>query len=474
MKQPIRGSLLGACALSGLALQGFVSAVHAGGFALVEHGASGMGNAYAGAAAVAHDTSTIWFNPAGMSELSGRELGIGLHVIVTDTDWSDRGTSLNAAFDGAPVPGPDSSEVGTTTPIPNLFYSAPIDERWSYGLAISAPFGSSTDYDEGWKGRYGSLESRISVIDVNPAVSYRVSDTVRLGAGLSVQFASAELTSAVDSSAACFGTVGSVEPVACVQSGLADFGNPALDSRGEISGDSTAFSFNLGALFLPRPGTRIGLAYRHGAEHELEGDADFTTEDTLRGLLDGFGAADGAPGPLSSFLTDTGGDVELDLPATFMVSVAQTIGERVELLGDITWTGWSSIEEIRVEYDNPLQPDTLSLQDWEDVFRYSAGINFSLNERLTLRGGVAFDEEAIPSPARRTPRIPGNDRTWLAFGAGYDIGDNITIDVGYAHLFLPDTAIDNDAAESPGSTTIRGEYESGADILSAQFSWHFD
>ena len=466
MKQPIRRQLIGACALSGLAVQ-----AHAGGFALIEHGASGMGNAYAGAAAVAHDSSTIWFNPAGMTELGGRELAVAFHVLDSSTEWSDRGTSLNAAFGGGPVPGPDGAGAGTTSVLPNFYYTAPIDGRWSYGLGFGAPFGSSTEYDEGWKGRYGSLESGIQVLDVNPSIAYRVSDTVRLGAGISIQQLSADLTSAVDSSAACFGTVGQSDPGACLGAGLVQFGNGELDSRGEITGDSIALSFNLGALFLPRDGTRIGLAYRHGASHELEGDGDFTTDATLREVLD---EAGDRGSPFGTFLTDTGATAEVDLPATFMISVAQDVGARVQLLGDITWTGWSSFEELRVRYDNPVQPDTLSLQEWEDVFRYSAGISFALNERLVLRGGVALDEEAIPGPERRTPRIPGNDRTWVSFGAGYDFNPNLTLDVGYAHLFLDETPIDNDGAESPGSTTIRGEYDSGVDIFSAQLSWHFD
>ena len=463
MTQRTRRHLIGACALSGLALQ-----AHASGFLLVEQGASGLGNAYAGAAAAARDGSTVWTNPAGMSELPGREIAAAFHVLATDTDWNDRGTSLNAAFGGGPVPGPDDASAGTTSVLPNLYYSAPLGERWHYGLAVAAPFGSATEYDDGWKGRYASLESGIRVIDVNPALAYRVSERVRLGAGLSVQRLSAELSSAIDSSAVCFGTVGTVEPGVCAAAGLGRFGDAASDSVGEISGDSVAVTFNVGALFLPREGTRIGLAYRHGSSHELDGDGDFTADEALRAVLDASGA------PLESFLTDTGARAELDLPATFSVSLAQALGERWELLADVTWAGWSSFEELRVRYDNPVQPDTLSLQEWEDVFRYSAGVNFSPNARLVLRAGVAFDEEAIPGPGRRTPRIPGNDRTWLSLGAGYDVTSRLTLDVGYSHLFLDETPIDNDGAESAGATTVRGVYDSRVDIFSAQLGWHFD
>jgi len=458
--------------LLGVALLPLAQNASAGGFALSEHGASGMGNAYAGAAAVAHDASTIWFNPAGMTELEGREIAAAFHILKSTTDWEDRGTSLNSRFGGAEVSGSNSASPGTSSVLPNFYYTAPIGSQWNYGVGIGAPFGSSTEYERDWKGRYTTLESGISVIDINPALSYRLSDKVRLGGGISVQFLSANLQSAIDSSATCFGTVGRAEPAACVNAGLADFGNVALDSRGEVNGDSTAVSFNLGALFLPREGTRIGVAYRHSMSHELGGDGEFTTNETLRAVLNAAGA-DNDSG-LENLLTDSDVTAEVDLPATFMISVAHELNDDIELLADVTWTGWSSFEELRVEYENPDQPDTVSLQEWDDVIRVSAGINYQFNERLILRGGVAFDEEAIPGPERRTARIPGNDRTWIAFGAGYDIGNNITIDAGYSHLFLPETAIDNIGEESPGATTIRGEYESSVDFLSAQFTWHFN
>ena len=48
---------------------------YSAGFALIENSASGMGKAFAGAAAAAEDASTVWFNPAGMTYL-GKSLGI--------------------------------------------------------------------------------------------------------------------------------------------------------------------------------------------------------------------------------------------------------------------------------------------------------------------------------------------------------------------------------------------------------------
>ncbi|MFT4728812.1 MAG: long-chain fatty acid transport protein [Granulosicoccus sp.] len=460
-----------------VSLIGLSGTATAGGFALIEHGASGLGNAYAGAAAVSTDTSTVWFNPAGMSQIEGRETSVTMHILTTDTTWTDQGTTLGAALGRSPASGPDTANPGGTTVLPNFYYVAPINDQWSYGLSIGAPYGSATEYDRDWKGRYSTVKSGVSVIDINPAVSFKLSDKVSLGFGLSLQRLSAELESAVDSGAACLGLAASAgtsfTTADCVNVGLTP-GVQANDGYGSITGDSTTFGFNMGALFTPKKGVKIGVAYRHSTSHELDGDADFDVNAGLQTILDSNTIAAGQPLTQGIF-NDVPATAAIELPASFSVSGAWEVNNKVELLADLTWTGWSTFEEIRIDYDNPVQSDTLSVQAWEDVIRLSAGLNYQLNDKLTLRTGMAFDEEAIPSAQRRTARIPGNDRTWLSFGAGYKVNKSISFDVGYAHLFLDETPIDNIDPESNGTgQEIRGEFEPSVDIFSAQLNWAFN
>lgn len=456
-----------AVACAGISVAG---SVHAAGFQLVEHGASGMGNAYAGAAALASDTSTAWYNPAGMSELGDREISLAAHLLIATTEFTNRGTTQGSALGSGDISGPDSASPGTNTVLPNLYYVAPINAKWNYGLSIGVPFGSSTEYEPEWVGRYTTVKSGISVIDVNPSVSYRLSDTVRLGFGISVQQLSAELGSAVDSGAACLSVYNRAgSPETCFENGLTP-GNVENDGYGEITGDSTGVGFNLGALFLPGESTRIGLTFRSGVSHELDGDADFDTNETLRGLLDDVGQ--------DTFLIDTNATADVDLPPTVSLSAVQQVGSALELLADISWTGWSSFEELRVNYEAPsTQGDTLSVQEWNDTLRLSAGLNYDLNDQVQLRGGVAYDEEAIPGPSRRTARIPGNDRTWIALGAGFRVNPRLSFDLAYSHLFLETTAIDNpnlEANDGVGGPVVRGTYESSVDFFSAQLNWQFN
>ncbi|MFK7996062.1 MAG: OmpP1/FadL family transporter [Granulosicoccus sp.] len=451
--------------------------VHAGGFALIEHGASGLGHAYAGAAAVSADTSTVWFNPAGMSEIRGREISAALHILSTGSEWTDEGTSLGYRLGGAEVSGPDTASPGTVSALPNFYYVAPINDQWSYGLSVGVPFGSSTEYDADWKGRYTTVKSGINILDVNPALSYQVSEKVRLGFGISLQRLTAELGNNVDSGAVCLSFAANPDTnfnnADCLNNLLTP-GNQAVDSTAEITGDSIAFGFNLGALFLPTENVKIGVSYRHSIDHELDGDADFVVNPALRALLDNNNGAQ-TQAITQGFLQDGPATAAVELPASFSLSGAWQATNKVELLSDLTWTGWSSFQELKIVFDSPFQPDTRSVQEWEDVFRFSAGINYKQSPKLTLRAGYAFDEEPIPGPGRRTARIPGNDRTWLTVGAGYQVSSEFSFDIGFAHIMLDETAIDNLNEEQDGAgTVVRGVYDPSVNILSAQINYDFN
>ena len=453
-----------ALAASALAVTG---KAHAGGFALIEIGASGLGNAYAGASAVSADTSTVWFNPAGMLHLAPREFAAAAHVISTDSTFNNRGTSLSSLVGGAAVSGPETDDIGQATAVPNLFYVHRVSDDIALGFGLTVPFGSSTEYDDDWVGRYSASESGVAVFDFNPTIAYRVNDKVKLGGGISLQYMDATLSSIIDSGASCLGLAGApnspLSQADCINAGLVP-GNQATDSFSEVQGDSVEFTFNVSALIEPQEGTRFGIAYRHGVDHTIEGDADFQLNPVLEQVVQSAGL------PL---FVDGGAQAGADLPPTVMFSVAHQASSRLQLLADATWTGWSSLEELRVTFDNPAQPDAPTPLNWKNVWRVSVGANFQLNDTWTLRGGLAFDEEAIRNSNFRSPRIPGNDRHWISFGAGYKLSDSISFDFGLSQLFLNDTAINNNVLDAAGGSTVRGFYEQSVTIAAAQLNWKF-
>lgn len=463
---------------SALLLIGVAQQASAAGFALIENSASGMGNAFAGAAAVAEDASTIFFNPAGLTKLTKPQMIFAGHIISTTADFQDKGSSVNPALTGGTVvpgsiqgPNDDGGGIGL---VPNFYYARPLNDKMVFGLGINAPFGLETEYDDDWVGRYHGIHSAVQTVNFNPSIGYKVNDKLSIGAGISIQYIHADLTSAVDSAAICLSAAGAsaadaldVPTCTAVGLGLDAVGTGTKDSKAELEADNVAYGFNLGMTYDFTDKTRIGASYRSGIEQEADGDAKFSVDSSLQLVLPGINA--GLALQNSALLTNTGITATVDLPDTASFAIAHQATPKVQILGGITWTGWSSFEELRINY-NSGQADTFTEEAWEDVMRYSIGLNYAHSDKITLRTGIAFDEEAIPDTLHRTPRIPGNDRTWLAFGAGYDYSEKIHIDVGFAHLFVDETPADH---TDENGYTFRGEYDADVNILSAQLNWNF-
>ncbi len=439
--------------------------VLAAGFALTEHSAANLGNAFAGAGATAADASTVWFNPAGMTHLSGAQMSAALHVIAPGADFTDHGSYINPALTGNSVtPGSltgRDANGGVTAAVPNFYYARPLSRALWFGFGVNVPFGLETDYPADWVGRYHALNSRVQTVNLNPALAWRVGPRLSLGAGISAMYMKVDLSSAIDSGAVCLSLAQTTaQQAACVSAGLLP-NTAAKDSKVDISGDDWDFAFNLGLLYDATPDLRLGLAWRSKVSPKLSGSADFTVNPALQTVLSGAGV------PL---LQDTGVSATAHLPQSLSLSAAWQATPRLQVLADATWTGWSSFDELRIRFDNPAQPDAVTDERWQDVWRFGLGVNYRYRGNLLLRAGVAYDTEPIPDPEHRTPRIPGNDRTWLALGTGLRITPRLSADFGYAHLFVDDTPINH---TDQNGYALRGVYKNRVDILSAQLNWQF-
>ncbi|MHB1187203.1 OmpP1/FadL family transporter [Thiobacillus sp.] len=393
---------------AGLALAGCTHLAHAAGFALIEQNASGLGNAYAGQAAAATDASTIFFNPAGMTLLPDRQLVLAGHLIKPSTEFSGTGVPALGVGNGG--------DAGDLAFVPNFCYAFRLTPDVSLGVGINAPFGLATEYDAGWVGRTQAIKSKIETINLNPSIAWRASETLSFGAGLSIQVIKAELTNF----AGALGTA-------------------------NVKGGDHGWGFNFGALWQPLTGTRIGLAYRSEVDYTLEGQATFS----------GNAAANG--------------DITADttMPASASLSLFHRLSPQLDLLADVTWTGWSAFDELRIVRTNGALL-SLTPENWDDTMRYSIGVTYRMGDTWSFRGGVAYDEAPV-SDMYRTPRIPDGARTWVAVGGQYRISQRSAIDFGYAHLFVEDVGLNS----AGGGTTLNGEYDSSVDILSAQYTHSF-
>lgn len=403
----------------------------AAGFALIEQSASGMGNAFAGAAATAEDASTIFFNPAGMSKLSGSQFAVAGHAIDLSLKFSNNGTSqalVSPPTPLGPVSGDNGGQAGGTAFVPNLYVTHPINDKWTIGLGVNAPFGLKTEYDSTFVGRYQGIKSEITSYNINPAVSYKISDTVALGGGVNYQHLEAKLTNAVFT------------------------GGP--DGIATLSANDDTWGWNLGLLAQITPDTRVGVSYRSQLKYTLSGTAG--------------AAIPGGP----TLLPTTNISTDVTLPDMASLSVMHKLNDHWDLLGDATFTRWSKLDTLNVITSSGATLDTLPFK-FDDSWRVSLGANYHYSERWTFKGGVAWDQTPVQDQYR-TVRLPDNDRKWLSFGAKYKVSQNGAIDFGYSHLFISNASINNTKAGLTGvASTVVGSYEGSIDILSVQYSQAF-
>ena len=243
----------------------------------------------------------------------------------------------------------------------------------------------------------------------------------------------------------------------------------ANDSKVENESDNINVGCNLGLMYSVSEATRLGLAYRSSITQGTEGEARFTVNAGLKQVLDIVNAQLRTTNSGKQLLADTDIDAEVELPPSLSLSVAHQANAKLQLLGDITWTGWSSFEELRIEFASG-QDDGVVDESWEDVIRYSIGANYQLDDKWTLRTGLAFDEEAVPDDQHLTASIPVNDRLWLSIGAGLNVSKKVHFDFGFAHLFIDDFEADNTAEDG---SSFRGDYKADVNIASAQLNWNF-
>ena len=338
-----------------LLLVAFSGAASAAAFQLLEQNASGLGNAYAGSAAVADNASTVFFNPAGMTQLgNGIQLSVGVAGVGPSYEFRDQAGVKSGG------------DAGGWAAVPNAYLSGQLTKDLFLGLGISAPFGLATEYDAVWgttssagAGSATAIKSEIKTINVNPSLAYRVSDKISLGFGLNYQSIEGELTR-----------------------------NPGVLVT--LKADDASWGWNAGALFTLSPAMRVGLSYRSAVKHKLEG--------TINGT------------------TSVNADVKL--PDTFILSVWQQVSDRWEAMGDLSYTRWSSVRALNVMSSASGTLLSSEAFNYENSWRFAWGAGYKATDKAKLKFGIAFDRSPVRDEYR-TARVPDNNRLWLSAGGAF-------------------------------------------------------
>lgn len=449
-------------AINSLAVSAIIAAggVQAGGFGVTVQSATGGGNSATGHA-LAEDTSSMYYNPALLSNIEGKQINAGIGLLNTDITVTNRGSTIPPAAGGTLIKGSNSVEPGGLSVTPSFYYKRDLTKMTAFGLGVNVPFGVSTEYEKDSFTRYEALESELKTININPALSWKVNDEVSLGAGLNIQAGHAKLSRAIDSSLVC---LLALPAASCAAAGLGATSNAATDGKSTVEADDVALGANFGLAYSPDKDTTLSLAYRSAVEYDLEGDVEFSNNAVLQAL--GSGAVIAGAGMVNQKATST-----LKMPASLSISAAKQMNAKLAVHGDVTWTQWSSIPEIRIKFpDSTILSDSVTDLQWEDTIRVGAGGTYQLNDKTKLRAGVAFDPTPTPSSSNRTPRAPSSDNWWFSAGMSRELSKKMTVDASLSYVKPDDNSINY---TSPGAInyTTRADVES--DVLSGAVSLNY-
>jgi len=447
-------------------------AAQASAFQLKENSAKALGRAFAGSAAAGDDASVIVNNPAAMSMLQGNVF----QADVTGINFSTKfhGTATDAQ--GRPISGGNGGDAGTTIPVPALYFASKVGDRWHIGLGLTAPFGFKTEYDSDWKGRYNAIKSDFKSFDATLSASFDVTDDFAVGVSAIAQKTSAELTSAINYNTVGLGLIQRAAaagqlPPATARALAAQYATvvpPGSDGYAKIKGDDWAYGWQVGGLWKLTQNDRIALNYRSKIKHTLEGTGNFTMPTNVTAVLSNpaIGSLLGSGQPP---FTHTDGRAGFTTPAIATASFWHQ-DQKFGLGFDLSWTKWDSFQDLTVKYSNPNQPPTTEHYGWRNTWFASAGGEYYVNDKLTLRGGVAIDTTPTYDDTR-SPRVPDSTRKWLAFGIGYKATDRFEINAGYAHIFVNKAHI---AGVTDGTgDRLTGESDDKGNLLSVSAKYQF-
>jgi long-chain fatty acid transport protein len=417
-----------------LALVALPGAARASGFQLTEQNGSGLANAFAGSAAVAENASTIFYNPAGMTQLKAREVSGGLAAIRTSFKFADAGSSVGALTGTG-----NGGDGGGWGFVPNGYLSWALNQDLYIGIGVGAPFGLKTDYDKPWVGAAQSTSFEVKTYNVNPSIAYRFNDNVSLGFGVNWQ--RLETT---------------------YQRQLATLSPALAASPLELTLSDAIWGWNIGALFTPVPGTKVGVSYRSAMHHHTDGKIEVS-----------------GPSSLINASASSDAQADLNIPDFFVISVAHALNDRWELLGDLSRTGWSSSPQVDIyrASDTGLGSGNGTIAqilktDFRSTWRVALGGNYRYDPAWKLKFGIAYDQTPVTDESTRLTAMPDNNRIWFSLGAQWAPAKDSALDVGLAYLYLKDANIDNDQ-RADGRGRVTGVYRSSAWILGAQYSLAF-
>jgi long-chain fatty acid transport protein len=414
---------------------GLPSVSQGAGFALMQQGTAAMaqGNAFV---AEANDPSAIFYNPAGLNQLKRPQVYSAIFLNYPDREYHGPG--------------------GFSETRPRLYHSGavylvyPANDHVALGLGYFSPFGLGSDWPSDWTGRYITTFSQLKTYTLNPVISVKLMDNLSVAGGVNFIYSDVKIRRKFP-----------VRP------------RPLLDGKSDLEGSGTGVGANFGLLYEPLQGLKFGVAYRSHIEVDHDGRLVLSFPASLRTLL-----------PRS-----VRGTAKVVFPpsVTFGVSVSRLQPFTFNM--DVTWTGWSSYDRLKIKLDQPILVNgrrataIITEKNWQDAWALRFGVNCPLKsffkkpffENMKIRAGYIFDMTPVPNSTLE-PQVPDSNRHIFAVGGETKIW-RLTLGIAYNFILSENRTKDNliafNGVPLPQADQVNGRFQSFNHSLGLSAAYKF-
>lgn len=404
------------------------SLAQAGGLFLYDIGTDNNGLSNAGAAARAQGPATIASNPAGLSYLEGNQATAAAQLLFGDVDFN---TDASTNVSGKP-----SGNVLGLTPGAAFFISHQIDDRWNVGFGSYGDFGLSEDFGNNWAGRYFVQDATLIGMSMVPSVSYRVNDQLSVGVGAKAMYGILQTQMAIDTT-----------PL-----------NHLDRSDEQLKYEDTTWGYggNIGAIYQPKPDTRIGLTYTSKVDLNFEDNLNISGTDPVIGLLNGARTK-----------------LDMTVPQTVTLSLYQKINERWAFLASTNWQDWSEFGQVYadVDTDGVISAETEIDANFKDTWHLSVGTQYQANEKALWNLGLSYDSSMV-SDSNRPIMLPVQQSWDLGTGITYALNKDLDLNVSWSVAWLGD--IEAAQTKPLSGATVSGSYDNAwIQTVGGSATWRF-
>lgn len=371
--------------------------IMANGYKIPEQSVNSVALAGADVANV-HGADAAYSNPANMAFMDDGQYVEGTLTYIHLTSIDYEGT-----VKGFPA---DASSKKENFLLPSLHYVGEAYGNFRFGASLTVPAGLSKRWGEGGASQLIAEEFSLTVIELNPVVSYKVTDELAIAAGVRAVYSEGVVKSSGTTVVAAGPTYQTITR--------------------DMEGDSLEFGYNVAIAYKPMKELSLVATYRSEVDLNEEGTAELSASDFFD-----------AGGSLGVGAATYNGDasVTIPLPAVLSLAGAYTFNEEttVELVYERTY--WGSYESLDFEGYSPALTGVLKVayddakpRNWSDTNTYRIGLTHKFNKKWTGMAGYAYDES--PSPQETVSfELPESDAQLFSLGARYNYSDELSIGV---------------------------------------------